>query len=88
MDLAQLNREVEKRPDKRPNMSDMRDSGSLEEDAYGILFPFRPTYYQKDKPPETDVSPPEEIEIAVAKHRNGRNGTAMAAFHGPTMRFA
>jgi replicative DNA helicase len=88
MDLAQLNRDVEKRPDKRPNMTDLRASGSLEEDAYGILFPFRPAYYQKDRPPETDASPPEDIEIALAKHRNGRTGTVTATFHGPTMRFS
>jgi replicative DNA helicase len=88
VDLAQLNRDVEKRPDKRPNMSDLRASGSLEEDAYGILFPFRPAYYQKDRPPETDASPPEDVEIAIAKHRNGRLGTVTATFHGPTMRFS
>lgn len=87
LDLAQLNREVEKRTDKRPNMSDLRDSGSLEEDAYALLFPFRPEYYKKDRPIQTEDSKPEPAEIVVAKHRNGNTGSVNVAFHGPTMRF-
>jgi replicative DNA helicase len=81
--LAQLSREVEKRQDKRPNMSDLRESGALEQDADLILFPFRPDYY--DTKFEGSMA---EAEIIVAKNRNnGRTGTAKVMFSRTLNRF-
>ena len=91
--LAQLSREVEKRPDKRPQLSDLRDSGQIEQDADAVLFLTRQEYYhQLDKPEEQDPAFAEwqrlqdrmqgEIEFICAKRRNGRTGTAKGRFHG------
>ena len=63
--LSQLNRKVEDRQDKRPMMSDLRDSGSIEQDANMVLFPWRGAYYFDDRNPN-------EAEIIVAKKRNGK----------------
>ncbi len=89
VEVAQLNRGVENRPDKRPNLSDLRGSGSIEEDAHTILFPFRPAYYDKDRKLDAmqDSAPPDECEIGVAKQRGGTTGSVPAAFHGHTLRF-
>jgi replicative DNA helicase len=65
--LSQLNRSVESRQDKRPQMSDLRDSGSLEQDADGILFLYRPGYYD-----ETDTS--QIVEVKISKWRSGESG--------------
>ena len=79
--LSQLNRELEKRPNKRPIMSDLRESGSLEQDAYGIFFLYRDEYYN----PDTEAKG--EVEIIVAKNRNGEPGTVVAKFDAPCTRF-
>jgi replicative DNA helicase len=79
--LSQLNRAVEQRPDKRPQLSDLRDSGSIEQDADVVLFIYREDYYN----PETDrkgIS-----EILVRKHRNGPIGSIELFFIGEQTRF-
>lgn len=68
--LAQLNREVEKRGDKKPMLSDLRESGAIEQDADLILFPFRPGYYEQGG--EVRVKTEEEpAELHIGKNRNG-----------------
>lgn len=68
--LAQLNREVEKRGDKKPMLSDLRESGAIEQDADLILFPFRPAYYEQGG--EVRVKTEEEpAELHIGKNRNG-----------------
>ena len=69
--LAQLSRENEKRQNKRPSLSDLRDSGSIEQDADGVLFLYRPDYYQEEKPNEWEGS---YVECSVAKNRHGACG--------------
>lgn len=71
--LAQLNRGVEGRPDKRPGLSDLRDSGEIEQDADVVAFLHRPDYYLREKCPE-DLQ--NICEVIVAKQRNGPTGIA------------
>lgn len=91
--LAQLSREVEKRPDRRPQLSDLRDSGQIEQDADAVLFLKREEYYlAQNEPPigdphraewEADYAENEgRIEFIVAKRRNGTVGSALGEFHG------
>jgi len=84
--LSQLSRDVEKREDKRPMMSDLRDSGSIEQDADVILFIYRDAYYHRETPTEADPMR-DATEVIVAKHRNGPTGTAFLRFDKDTGRF-
>jgi len=78
---AQLSRAVEQRSDKKPLLSDLRESGSLEQDADVVLFIYRPDQY------ETDTLKQNIAEIIVAKHRNGPVGSIELVFRRPLAKF-
>ncbi len=77
--LSQLSRRVEQREDKRPIMSDIRESGSVEQDADLIMFLYRDGYYQKKKE-VVEGNKQEEIELIISKHRNGPTGMVNLLF--------
>jgi replicative DNA helicase len=78
--LSQLSRKCEERPDKRPWLADLRDSGDIEQDADCVMFVFRPTEY------DASFKPANLMEIIIAKKRNGRKGTVPLSYEGEFMR--
>ncbi|MDV3220526.1 replicative DNA helicase [Intrasporangium sp.] len=79
--ISQLNRGPEQRTDKKPQMSDLRESGSIEQDADMVILLHREAAYEKDSPREG------EADLIVAKHRNGPTDTIVVAFQGHFSRF-
>lgn len=83
--LAQINRESEKRSDKRPNLADLRDTGAIEQDADTVTFLYRPEYY--GDPLTRDPYQPEETECTVAKNRHAGVGTCKLAMYAAVSKF-
>ncbi len=89
--LSQLSRRVEQREEKRPILSDLAESGSIEAEADLVCFLYRPTYYERRQQqgrqgagsdaPGGDFNRPDPAEIIIAKHRNGPVGTVDVVFH-------
>jgi replicative DNA helicase len=96
--LSQLSRQVEARDDKRPQLSDLRESGSIEQDADVVLFVYREEYYLKNKEPregseewfkwEADLKAAENrAELIIGKQRHGPTGTVKVSFESQVTRF-
>ena len=84
--LSQLNRDTEKRDNKVPTLSDLRDSGSIEEDSDVVCLLYRPSYYMaaKDRPKPWQADP---IEVTVGKNRHGMTGVVTMDYFGINTRF-
>jgi replicative DNA helicase len=80
--LSQLNRSLEQRADKRPMLSDLRESGSIEQDSDVVMFIYRDEVYNPESP-DAGIA-----EVIVAKHRNGPIGIRKLAFLPTYTRFA
>jgi replicative DNA helicase len=97
--LSQLSRQVEQRDDKRPQLSDLRESGSIEQDADVVMFVFREEYYLKNKEPRMGTVEYEQwqtemalvhgkAEVIIGKQRHGPTGTVQLAFQADVTRFS
>jgi len=84
--LSSLSRAVEQRQDKRPMMSDLRESGDIESDADVIQFIYRAGYYEK-KQADDHIDDIDKAEIITAKNRNGRTGVSLLNFESKYARF-
>ncbi|HCY61539.1 MAG TPA: replicative DNA helicase [Oxalobacteraceae bacterium] len=80
--LSQLSRKCEERPDKRPWLADLRESGDIEQDADCVMFVYRPAEY------DSSFTPTELMELIIAKKRNGKKGTVPLAYEGSFMRIS
>ena len=96
--LSQLSRQVENRDDKRPQLSDLRESGSIEQDADVVLFVFREEYYLSNKEPrpgtdehikwQTEMEAAHgKAEVIIGKQRHGPTGTVNLQFEASVTRF-
>ena len=81
--MSQLSRKVEERTDKRPLLSDLRESGSLEQDADLVCFVYRDEYYAGEESDQQGIA-----EVILAKHRNGPTGTVKLSFLKRYAKFA
>src|SRR6185312_7037476 len=97
--LSQLSRQVENRDDKRPQLSDLRESGSIEQDADVVLFVFREEYYLQNKEPKPGTAEHQtwqsemdlalgKAEVIIGKQRHGPTGTVKLNFEGQFTRFS
>jgi replicative DNA helicase len=97
--LSQLSRQVENRDDKHPQLSDLRESGSIEQDADVVLFVYREEYYLQNKEPKPGTPEHEKwkldmelahgkAEVIIAKQRHGPTGTVPLQFEGQYTRFS
>jgi replicative DNA helicase len=97
--LSQLSRQVENRDDKRPQLSDLRESGSIEQDADVVMFVFREEYYLENKEPKAGTAEHEKwrtemdlahgkAEVIIAKQRHGPTGNVRLQFEGQFTRFS
>ena len=82
--LSQLNRSPENREDHRPRMSDLRESGSIEQDADVVMLLHREDYYHRG---ESDYTDNNEAEVIIAKQRNGPTGSVKLIFREKFTRF-
>ena len=80
--LSQLSRAVEGRPDKRPMLSDIRESGSIEQDADMVMFLYRDEYYHPDETEDKGIA-----EVIIAKQRSGPIGTVKLAWISQLTKF-
>jgi replicative DNA helicase len=100
--LSQLSRAVEQRDDKRPQLSDLRESGSIEQDADLVMFIYREQYYLERTKPSEDtpefqawrekneqrwINSKNKAEVIISKHRNGPIGSVYLQFMGDTTSF-
>jgi len=84
--LSQLSRSIESRPNKRPQLSDLRESGAIEEDADVVIGLYRPSYYKSRETGEKEP-PVNDAELIVLKNRDGMTGTAHTHFVSPSVKF-
>ncbi len=85
--LAQLNRALENREDKKPRLADLRESGAIEQDADIVIFPWRPTYYDADATDSVGTSLKNVMFLEIAKYREGRVGTILAKHNDDLTQF-